>query len=108
MNKTVVISITAVVVSIILGGSYYLVQKNNEKLERDKGTASLLAEQAKIKYREEKLDKCLADAEDNYRENWDRNVKTSGSTDGTLPSDMATDINNHRESEKEDCFSRYN
>lgn len=102
INKTYIWVAIIIGAAIIGYGMLNFISKENERNNQ--------ATQARANeyLRQTQIDKCFADAEIAYTDNWNSGCKARGLEDQcTLPSNQAENIEGVRKTRKEDCLKRY-
>lgn len=116
INKTAIL-VAAILGLSILGYGYMNISYKNkvfqaEQVEKQAEEAEKQAErekEAKGKaYNQLMRDACLKDSEASYQENWKSNCEARGlNEDCSLPSDLAENLGNNRDKQRDECFKKY-
>jgi cell division protein FtsL len=106
MKEKIIYSLTAVLIAVILGGSYIYVSNKREETKRieQKQTTSIKQEHPN----QSELNDCLAEVEDARRLSLEDNTKKANDAGyAELPSDSYNSIESQYVERKNTCFKQY-
>ncbi|MGC9539203.1 hypothetical protein [Streptomyces sp. UG1] len=105
--------VLSVAVAALYGVGYYFIYQNHQEEVRAEARAQMEAarkqkeiEQQEVLDKQSRLDTCLNDAYEVYKENWDADVNYLGRTDGRLPMNYAQQHEDRLSEAKEECHQR--